>query len=113
MSTKSQTTMETKKGKAATRRSTGKSQHVVPDQGGWAVKAAGSTRATQTYDTQAEAIDAAKKAASKGGEVVVHGRDGRTRQTISTSRADELMMRAWKGTHAGSSLKNSGTRKVG
>lgn len=113
MSTKSQAMRGTKKGKASSRRAAPRSQHVVPEHKGWAVKAAGGTRATRTYDTQAEAIEAAKKAAGKGGEVVIHGRDGRTRQTVSTSRADELMMRVWKDAHAGSPLKNSGTRKVG
>jgi hypothetical protein len=93
--------------------STNKNHHVVPEQGRWAVKAAGSTRAARVYDTQAEAIDAAKKATTKNGQVVVHGRDGRVRQTISKSRADELMMNVWKGIYAENSAGHSRTRKAG
>ena len=73
MSTKSQAVTGTKKGKASSRRAAPRSQHVVPEHKGWAVKAAGGSRATGTYDTQAEAIEAA----GKGGEVVIHGGRGR------------------------------------
>ncbi len=84
----------------------------MPEQGRWAVKTAGSNRVARVYATQAEAIDAAKKAATKDAQVVVHGRDGRVRQTISKSRADEIMMRVWKRVHAENSEDNSRTRKA-
>lgn len=114
MSSKSQKSLAAKKSKTSSRGSaSNKSQHVVPDRGGWAVKAAGSSRAAGTYATQAEAIEAAKKAASRNAEVIIHSRNGRIRQTISRSRADELMLRAWKGLHAESSATPSGTRKAG
>ena len=38
---------------------TGKNQHVVPHEDGWAVKGAGNQRATSVHDTQQQAIDAA------------------------------------------------------
>ncbi len=90
-----------------------KARHVVPEQGRWAVKTAGGDRGARVYDTQAEAIDAAKKAATKGAAVVIHGRDGRVRQTISKSRADAIMMRVWKRVYAESSEDKSRTRKAG
>lgn len=90
-----------------------KARHVVPEQGRWAVKTAGSNRVARVYATQAEAIDAAKKATTKDTRVVIHGRNGRVRQTISKSRADEIMMRVWKRVHAESSEVNTRTRKAG
>ena len=35
----------------------GKNQHVVPHELGWAVKGAGNSRATSIHSTQAEAIE--------------------------------------------------------
>lgn len=61
-----------------------KSQHVVPREDGWAVKAAGSTRVTKVFDTQRDAINAARRIAqNQRGELVVHGRDGRIREKRS------------------------------
>jgi uncharacterized protein YegP (UPF0339 family) len=54
-----------------------------PD-GRWRVEAEGSTHAASTHSTQAAAVRAAKKSASKtrgGGIVVVHGRDGHARSS--------------------------------
>jgi len=87
--------------------------HVVPKQQGWAVKVAGSSRAARVYDTQAEAIEAAKKAAKGRAEVILHGRDGRARHSISMSPADEAMMRVWKSIHAEDSENESDMRKAG
>ena len=95
----------------STKRAGGQNQHVVPEQGRWAVRAAGERGAVKLYDTQAEAIAAAKQAARKTAAVVIHARDGRVRQTISRSRADELMLRAWKSVHAESS--DSEARRAG
>ena len=39
---------------------TGKNQHVVPHQDGWAVKGAGNQRATSVHNTQQQAIDAGR-----------------------------------------------------
>lgn len=61
-----------------------KSQHVVPRGDGWAVKAAGSTRVTKVFDTQRDAINAARRIAqNQRAELVVHGRDGRIREKRS------------------------------
>lgn len=57
-----------------------RSQHVVPRDGKWAVKAAGGKKATGVYGTQRKAIAAAKGIAKRQGtELVIHGRDGRIR----------------------------------
>ena len=55
--------------------------HVVPDNGGWAVKRAGGKQASSLHATQSEAEKAAKKVASNqgGGEVVIHRPDGTIR----------------------------------
>jgi hypothetical protein len=62
----------------------GKNQHVVPHQGGWAVKGAGNERATSVHPTQKEAIDAARgHARNQESELVIHGVDGRIRDKDS------------------------------
>lgn len=59
-------------------------QHVVPRDGQWAVRREGSARDTKRFETQKEAIRAARRIArNQGGELVVHGRDGRIRQRSS------------------------------
>jgi uncharacterized protein YdaT len=63
---------------------TKRNQHVVPHDGGWAVKGAGSARATVVVDTQKEAIDRARDIArNQGTELLVHSRDGRIRERDS------------------------------
>lgn len=58
----------------------GKNQHVVPHDGGWAVRGAGNTRATSIHDTQAAAIDAARGIArNQASELLIHGRNGQIR----------------------------------
>ena len=58
-----------------------KNQHVVPHKCGWAVKRVGNPRASSVYNTQREAIKAARKAAIRqSSEMVVHGRNGRIRE---------------------------------
>jgi hypothetical protein len=60
---------------------TRRNQHVVPHEGGWAVRRAGSQRATSLHDTQGEAISAGREIArNQGSELFVHGRDGRIRE---------------------------------
>lgn len=54
------------------------SKHVVPrTTGGWAVKNAGSFKASKVFTTQADAVTYARDAAKKAKtELFVHGRDG-------------------------------------
>lgn len=62
----------------------GKDQHVVPHEGGWAIRREGSQRATSVHRTQAEAAERAREiATNQGSEVVIHRRDGRIRDSDS------------------------------
>ncbi len=64
--------------------SKGKGQHVVPHQGSWAVRREGSERSSSVHATQGEAIERARDIAiNQGGEVVIHGRDGKIRDKDS------------------------------
>ena len=55
-----------------------RNQHVVPHEDGWAIRAAGSQRATSVHRTQKEAIDTGREIArNQGAELLVHGREGR------------------------------------
>lgn len=64
-----------------------KRQHVVPHGGRWAVRGEGNERVTSVHDTQAEAIEAARRIAThQRGEVVIHGSDGRIRDSDSYGR---------------------------
>ncbi len=58
-----------------------KSTHVVPQNGEWAVKKEGSTKLAAVYDTQAQAIAAARSLVrgSCAGQVVVHNVKGMIR----------------------------------
>lgn len=59
-------------------------RHVVPNpKGGWDVKAPGVKRASAHTSTQAQAERRAKEIVSNqgGGEVRIHGRDGRIRDS--------------------------------
>ncbi|MCY3788823.1 MAG: DUF2188 domain-containing protein [Gemmatimonadetes bacterium] len=61
-----------------------RNQHVVPHDGEWAVRGAGSQRASSVHHTQREAIDAARAIAqNQGSEMFVHGKDGRIRERNS------------------------------
>ena len=54
-----------------------KSQHVVPRGEKWAVRKAGAGRVTRHFDTQHEAIEAARRIArNQGSDVFIFGRDG-------------------------------------
>lgn len=60
------------------------SRDVVPsDRGGWDVRRPGASRASAHTDTQAQAIDRARQMLQNegGGEVRIHGRDGRIRDS--------------------------------
>ena len=57
-------------------------RHVVPNpEGGWDVVAPNAERRSSHHGTQADAIDRARGIVSNrgGGEIVIHGRDGRIR----------------------------------
>lgn len=59
-------------------------RHVVrQDDGQWAVKAPGAARASSVSQTQSEAIKRARETVRNqgGGEVRIHGRDGRIRDS--------------------------------
>jgi hypothetical protein len=59
-------------------------RHVTPDpEGGWNVVKPNADRASAHLDTQAEAVDRAREIVgnSGGGEVVIHGKDGRIRDS--------------------------------
>ncbi|HBR51524.1 MAG TPA: hypothetical protein DEA71_15735 [Nitrospira sp.] len=61
-----------------------RNQHVVPHDGEWAVRSAGSQRATSIHRTQGEAIEVGREIArNQGSELVIHGRDGRIRDRDS------------------------------
>lgn len=59
-------------------------QHVVPHKDGWAVRGAGSRRASSVHDTQEQAIDAGRETArNQRSELYIHGRNGRIRERDS------------------------------
>ena len=63
---------------------TKRNQHVVPHADGWAVRGAGSSRATKVVDTQREAIDIARSIAqNQQSEMLIHGENGRIRERNS------------------------------
>ena len=62
----------------------GKNQHVVKTDDGWGVKGAGNDRLTSDHRTQQQAIKAAIPIAKhQKSDVVIHGRDGKIRDTDS------------------------------
>jgi Uncharacterized protein conserved in bacteria (DUF2188) len=62
----------------------GKNQHVVPREDGWAVRGAGNERDTSRHRTQREAENAARDIArNQHSEVVIHGEDGKIRDRNS------------------------------
>lgn len=66
---------------------TGKNQHVVPHERGWAVRGEGNKRATQVTPTQRDAIDVARRIAkNQRSEVVIHRPDGTIRDRDSYGR---------------------------
>ncbi|MCY4419658.1 MAG: DUF2188 domain-containing protein [Gammaproteobacteria bacterium] len=57
-----------------------RNQHVVPHDDGWAVRGAGSQKASSVHRTQREAIDAGRAVArNQKSELFIHGRDGQIR----------------------------------
>ncbi len=61
-----------------------RNQHVVPHKDGWAVRGAGSQRASSVHPTQKEAIEAGRNIArNQGTELFIHDRHGRFRERDS------------------------------
>ena len=61
-----------------------RNQHVVPHKDGWAVRGAGSQRASSVHATQSEAIDAARDIArNQETELFIHNRHGQIRERNS------------------------------
>lgn len=62
----------------------GKNQHVVPHEDGWAVRGEGNSRVTSVHDTQADAIERGREIAqNQESELLIHGRNGRIRERDS------------------------------
>lgn len=62
----------------------GKNQWVVPHGGGWAQRGEGNSKVTRTFDTQREAIDAARRTARRErSELLIQGQDGQIRERDS------------------------------
>jgi len=63
---------------------TGKNSHVVPRDDGWAVKKEGASRASKTFEKQADAIKYAREhARNDKSELFVHRQDGTIRERSS------------------------------
>ncbi len=62
-------------------------QHVVPHEEGWAIRGAGNQKYTAIFDTQAEAIERARRIAiGHGSDVIIHRKDGTIRDRMSYDR---------------------------
>jgi hypothetical protein len=61
-----------------------RNQHVVPHPEGWAVKPAGSQRASAVFPTQQDAIERGREISqNQGTELFIHDRGGRIRERDS------------------------------
>lgn len=58
--------------------------HVLPQDGGWAVRREGAQRSSSVHETQRQATAVARRLARRvGGELLIHSRDGSVRQRKS------------------------------
>ena len=67
-------------------------RHVVPaGDGRWAVKAPNADKASAILDTQAAAIDRGREIVSNlgGGELRIHGQDGRIRESDTVPKGND------------------------
>ena len=67
-------------------------RHVVPNPaGGWDVKKPGATRSSGHFDTQKQAISRARGIVGNagGGEVRIHGRNGRIRDADTVAPGND------------------------
>lgn len=77
--------------------------HVVPLDGRWQVRHEGARRAVGVYSSQAEATEAAKSTLRRsGGELMVQGRDGRIRESMTLGRDSMAKIAAVEGIHLSS-----------
>lgn len=70
----------------------GENRHVVANpKKGWDVKKPGSNKASAHADTQAEAVQRAREIVRNqgGGEVRIHGRDGRIRDSDTIAPSND------------------------
>lgn len=67
------------------------SRHVVKHKDGWAIKKPGGKRASEVLPRQSDAIDRAREIVRNdgGGEVRIHGRDGRIRDSDTVSPGND------------------------
>ena len=64
-------------------------QHVVQREDEWAVLGEGNSRDTAHFDTQRQAETKAKEiATNQGGDVIIHGEDGRIRERNTYGKKD-------------------------
>lgn len=67
-------------------------RHVVPDpDGGWNVRKPGASRSSSRHNTQQDAIDRARDIVGRagGGEVVIHRRDGKIRDSDTVAPGND------------------------
>ena len=82
--------------------------HVLPKDGGWQVSREGADRAAGVYRTQAEATEAAKSSLRRsGGELMVQGRDGRIRGSLTLGRDSMAKIAAVEGIHLSQQSKRA------
>lgn len=61
-----------------------KNQHVVPHDGGWAVRGEGNQKVTRQFETQREAIEHGRQIAiNQQSELIIHNQEGRIRERNS------------------------------
>jgi hypothetical protein len=82
--------------------------HVLPKDGGWQVRREGAGRVAGVYSTQAEATEAAKSTLRRsGGELMVQGRDGRIRESLTLGRESMARIAAVEGIHLSKEAKRT------
>lgn len=101
--------------KASTNTTRAARLHVIPSAEGWTVRrtSTGAEEPNRAFRTQNEAVEAARRAAGRDADVVIHNRNGRVRHVVSNSPADDAMLDYWKNLHAESSTGKNKVRKVG
>jgi|SRR5882757_2181064 len=82
--------------------------HVLPKDGSWQVRREGAGRVAGVYSTQAEATEAAKSTLRRsGGELMVQGRDGRIRGSVTLGRDSMAKIAAVEGIHLSQESKRT------
>lgn len=61
-----------------------KEQHVVPIDGGWAVKKSGAKKDTKHFEKKVDAVDFARSVSqNQGSELIIHGKNGKIQESDS------------------------------